>query len=936
MEEIIIILNGSEIRVKEKFLTWPLVRFLREELYLTGTKQGCDSEGTCGLCKVIINGKAKISCKAIMANLSGANIETIENLAVNGNLPHPLLQTVIQDGIFQCGFCAPGAILSAKALLDQNLNPTQKEIERAISGVLCRCAGLNRIDQSIVRAAAILRGDEESTWTEEDTANEYMMLEKLTGKLVFTDDLRFPDMYYAKALRANVAHGLVKKVDVTKAEKMEGIVRILTGKDIQGENVFGLIVPDQPVFCDHEVRFVGDTLALVIGETEEQIETALETIEVEIDPLPVIHNISEALKPDAPVLHPRLKDVYPDMPNVLKHFHHSKGDIKKGFAEADLIYEQSYKVPFVEHAYMETETSVGKLEEDGTVKIFVGSQGPTDDRSQIAKVLGVNEEKVQIAHMYMGGGFGGKEDISGQIHAALATTAIGKPVKVHWDRKESLLVSYKRHAADLYYKVGATKDGRITAAEITAYGDTGAYALSGEAVLFRMMAFACGPYEVPHVEVNTYAVHTNNIPCGAFRGYGSPQVTFAAETHFEHMIHELGLDPMEARLKNALDFGKATITGDVLTKEVGAGMVECLSALKTELLRTEMPQIDANEKLGVGIACAYKNVGLGSNIPDQAGAVVALEKDGKFLVRHGAADMGQGSNQVMAVLVSKVLGVPVSDIRVHTGDTRLDPHGGMTTASRATFISGNAVLIAAEGFKKILWQAAADEFDASIDDLTIRDGKFVDIKSGQEYISLTRLAEHEEQFHFESSYKAPKTQQPSEHSESYPEVPDAPLHFAYDFGAQAAVVAVNEDKGTTRVLKIIAAHDSGTPLIYKNVIGQLEGAAIQGMGYALSESFDFKNSIPKSLRLKDLGLPRFRDLPEIVAIPITDPHPKGPFGAKGMGELAITPTAPAIVNAIHDAVGVWMRELPVTKERLLEAIRKKREMEEKQDGSAEG
>ena len=929
MEEITITINGNDVRVKERFFTWPLVRFIREKLHLTGTKQGCDNEGACGLCKVIINGKARISCTAIMADLSGANIETIENLVVNGGSPHPLLQTVIQDGIFQCGFCAPGAILSAKALLDQNLNPTQKEIERAISGVICRCAGLNRMDKSIARAAAILRGEEQSTWTEEDTANEYMMLEKLTGKLVFTDDLRFPDMYYAKALRANVAHGVVKKINIAKAEKMEGIVRILTGVDIPGENVFGLITPDQQVFCDKEVRYVGDTLALVIGEEEEQVEAALQAIEVEIDPLPVIHNMTEALKPSAPVLHPRMKGVYPDMPNVLKHFHISKGDIKKGFAEADLIYEQSYKVPFVEHAYMETETSIGKLEEDGTVKIYVGSQGPTDDRSQVAKVLGIDEEKVQIAHMYMGGGFGGKEDVSGQIHAALAALVTGKPVKVHWDRKESLLVSYKRHAADLYYKVGVTKDGRFTAAEINAYGDTGAYASSGEAVLFRMMAFACGPYEVPNVEVNSYAVYTNNNPCGAFRGYGSPQVTFAAETHFQHMIHELGLDPIETRLKNALDFGKATITGDILTKEVGAGMVECLTALKTELSRTEMPQVEANEKLGMGIGCAYKNVGLGANIPDQAGAVVELEKDGKLLVRHGAADMGQGSNQVMAVITSRVFGVPIADIRVHTGDTRHDPHGGMTTASRATFISGNAVLIAAEGLKKLLWQAVADEFDISIDDLTIRHGKFVDIKSGQEYISLIKLAEHEERFRFESNYHAPKTQPPPEYNESYPEVPDAPLHFAYDFGAQAAIVAVNEEKGTVRVLKIIAAHDSGTPLIYKNVIGQLEGAAIQGMGYALSESFDFENSIPKSLKFKDLGVPRFRDLPEIVAIPITDPHLKGPFGAKGMGELAITPTAPAIVNAIHNAVGVWMRELPVTKERLLEAIRKKREMEEK-------
>jgi len=671
----------------------------------------------------------------------------------------------------------------------------------------------------------------------------------------------------------------------------------------------------------------GDPLALVVGESEEQVDAALEKITAEIEPLPVITNTAEALKPDAPVLHPYLKEIYPDMPNVLKHFHSSKGDIKKGFQEADLIYEQSYKVPFVEHAYMETETSIGIVEEDGIVKVLVGSQGPTDDRKQLAKVLGMDEEQIQIAHMYMGGGFGGKEDIAGQIHAALAALATGKPVKVHWGRTESLIASYKRHAADLHYKVGLTKEGRITGAEVTAYGDTGAYASSGEAVLFRMMAFACGPYEVPHAEVNTYAVHTNNNPCGAFRGYGSPQVTFAAETHLEHMICDLGLDPIETRLKNALDFGKSTITGDVLTEDVGAGMVECLTALKEALAKTDIPAAGKDEKIGIGIACAYKNVGLGANIPDQAGAVVQLEPDGKFLVRHGAADMGQGSNQVMSVITSKVLGIPTRDIRVHTGDTRLDPHGGMTTASRATFVSGNAVLLAARGLRKRLWDYVANAFHVNPDDLCIRNGKFVNTNNEREYIELKALAIKGEEFIFESSYDAPKTQPPKEYNDSNPEIPEAPLHFAYDFGAQAAIVAVNEETGKVRVLKMIVAHDSGTPIIYKNVIGQLEGAAIQGMGYALSESFEYDEGVPRSLKFNDLGVPRFRNLPEIDAIPITTPHPKGPLGAKGMGELAITPTAPAIINAIHNAVGVWIRELPASKDKVLEAIRKKHEME---------
>ena len=868
-----------------------------------------------------------------MSSLDGAIIETIESLAVEDSTPHPLLQTVIQDGIFQCGYCAPAAILSAKALLDENLNPTDEEIERAISGVLCRCAGLNRFNKAIKRTAAILRGEEASTWTAEDTANEHMALEKLTGKLLYTNDLSFKDMLYAQALRARMPHGRLKKVDVSRAETMPGIVKVLTSKDIPGENIFGLIDSDQQVFCDDVVRYGGDTLALVIGETEEQVQAALRSIEVEIEPLPVLDTIEKALAKDAPVLHPRLKQRYPDMPNVLKHFHIHKGDPQKGFAESDLIYEQTYHVPFVEHAYMEPETSIATLEEDGTIKIYVGSQGPTDDRVQVARVMGVDEEKVQIAHMYMGGGFGGKEDIAGQIHAALGAFHTGRPVKVHWSREESILVSHKRHAAELHYKMGMRKDGKLMAAEVNIYGDTGAYASAGEAVLFRMMAFACGPYEVPHADVNTYAVHTNNNPCGAFRGYGSPQVTFAAEVHIQHMLNELGLDPIETRLQNALDIGKVTITGDVLTEEVGAGMVQCLRAVKDELAKTSLPGVGEDESLGIGIACGYKNVGLGMNIPDRAGGQVSLEPDGKFLVRHGGTDMGQGSKEVVALITARILGVPVGDIRVHTGDTRYDPHGGMTTASRATFVTGNAVKLAAEGFRKVLWNVVAEKVNQPIDRLSIKDGSFVNNATGEAYISLAELASIEPVLTYKAEYDAPTTQPPAEYVESYPKTPDAPLHFAYDFGAQAVILAVNEKTGEVKVHKVIAAHDCGVPLIYKNVIGQIEGAAVQGLGYALSETFEIEGGVPKSLRLRDLGLLRFRDIPKIVPIPITDPHPKGPFGAKGMGELGLTPTAPAVVNAINNALGISVRAIPATKARILAAIAEKRDEKENHEPS---
>ncbi len=918
--------NGVKHKVDPIHADWTLLRYLREVLRLTGTKQGCDNEGTCGLCRVVVNGKARNSCTVKVSALNNAVVETIESLSEYKEKPHPLLQTLVQDGIFQCGFCAPGAIMTAKALIDQKPNPDEKEVRQVLSGVLCRCAGLNRMDQSVLRAAAILRGEAESSWKEEDTADEYMMLDKLTGRLKYTDDLSFPGMLYGSALRANVPHARVRGIDVSEAEAMPGIVRVLTSKDIPGENVYGVIVADQPVFCDetHDVLYVGDALALVVGETPEQVREALSKIKVELEPLPVVSSVEEALSPSAPVLHKRLAEQYPGMPNVLVHFHTSKGDIERGFAEADIVLEDDYEVPFVEHAYMEPEVSIAMPEDDGIV-VYAGSQGPTDDRRQIAVVLGLSEEKVRIAHMYMGGGFGGKEDVSTQIHAALAAYLTGRPVKVKWSRSESLWVSYKRHAAKLHYKMGAKKDGTLVAADIRIYGDTGAYASAGEAVLFRMSAFACGPYVVPHANVHTYAVHTNNPPCGAFRGYGSPQVAFAAELHLQKIIDALGLDSFEVRLKNGLDLGKATITGDVLTEEVGAGLIACLQAAKQKLEQMPLPELLPGEKLGIGIAAAYKNVGLGSNIPDRSGARVSLEKDGTFLVRHGATDMGQGSNQMVATVAARVLGVPLRMIRVHTGDTREDPEGGMTTASRATFLSGNATLKASEGLRSLIWETVSSEFNVPGNELEIREGAFVRRSTGEKLISLVELAQGDVDYSFEYFYDAPKTQPPPAHSEAYPQKPAAPLHFAYDFGVQVAMVGVNPQTGDIRVIKLIAAHDVGAPLIYRNVVGQIEGAVIQGLGYALTEQFIVKDGIPQTIRMKDLGLLRLRDVPQIIPIVVEDYHPKGPFGAKGMGELAISPTAPAVVNAIHDAVGVWVNSLPVTREKLLAALQTEKE-----------
>ena len=918
-----LIVNGNPITVRSECRNWSLLRYLREELGLTGVKQSCDSEGACGTCNVIINGCSKRACLTKLATLDQARIETIESLQVDvGQIPHPIVQTVVQDGIFQCGYCAPGAILSAKALLDENPQPADKEIEKALSTVICRCAALNRMDRSVRRAGAILLGEENSTWTTEDTNREERVLNRLTGKMKFTADLSLPGMVYGKVVRAGVPHALVKKVDGSRAEAVPGVLAVLIAKDIPGTNTMGTITPDQPVFCDENnpVRYVGDALALVVGETMEAAEAGAVAVDYELEPLPVVTDTEQAIAAGAPVLQDHLRSIRPEMPNVLGHYTTYKGDIEAGFREADVIVEGVYETPFVEHAYMEIECSLAVPEADGSVTVYCGSQGPVEDQHQVAAALGLKEEQVRIAHMFMGGGFGGKEDIAGQIHAGLGALRTGRPVKVPWSRAESLMVSTKRHAVKMYYKTGAKRDGRVVAAEARILGDTGPYASVGEAVLFRTSVFACGPYVVPHVKVDAYAVHTNNAISGAFRGYGSPQVAFASELQMDKLADALGIDPLELRLKNALDLGDATITGDVLTRDVGVGIKACLLAVRQALAALPMPEAGEDEKIGIGIAAAYKNVGFGTNLPDSAGAHVSLEPDGFFLVRHGATDMGQGVNELVAEIAGRVLDVPVRMVRVHTADTKYDPPGGMTTASRQTFVTGNAVLQASQELRGQLWDAVADEFGVASQDLILREGVFTHRQSGRAYMSLKELAQGTQRFECKVQYDAPRTKAAEKHIAAYPTFSEAPLHFAYDFGAQAAIVAVNVKSGAVRVIKIIAAHDLGKAILRRNVIGQIEGGVIQGVGYALGESYRLEGGIPKTIKFKDLRLLRFRDLPEIEPLIIEDPHPKGPFGAKGVGELTITPTAPAIVNAIHNAAGVWIHDLPATPEKVLAAL----------------
>jgi CO/xanthine dehydrogenase Mo-binding subunit len=553
----------------------------------------------------------------------------------------------------------------------------------------------------------------------------------------------------------------------------------------------------------------------------------------------------------------------------------------------------------------------------------VGSQSSVHDQEDIAAALGKALDDVRVIHMPMGGGFGGKEDITVQIIAALGTLRTGRPVKFVWTRPESLLASGKRHAEWLHYRTGATKDGQLVAAEVTITGDAGAYASATDAVLFRSASFACGPYVVPHVDVDVYGAFTNNPPSSAFRGFGNPQVTFASEIQMDRLAEALGMDAVEFRLKNTLDAGDVTITGHILQHSVGARPV--LEAVRDALARTDVPSLEG-KAIGVGFAASYKNVGLGMGMRDAGGAHLMLQPDGTILVRHGAMDMGQGADTVMAQIAAQGLGVPYDRIRVRAGDTAQDPPGGMTTASRQTFVTGNAVYRAAQVLRRDLCAAAAQArgVDIEEEEVELEAGVFR-VAEGEELMTLADLAaesaERGQRLESAHEYVAPRTYMVPEHVDPTPDVDpeQTRLHFAYSFGAQAAVVAVDQETNEIEVLKVISASDVGEPINPQGVIGQIEGGVLMGLGYGLSEGFYLEKGRPITDRYAKLGVPRITRTPEMEAIMVADPHPEGPYGAKGMGELPLSPTAPAIANAVYNAVGARVCSLPITPDKIAEA-----------------
>ncbi|MFN8443957.1 MAG: molybdopterin cofactor-binding domain-containing protein [Caldilineaceae bacterium] len=873
-----------------------LMDVIRDQLRLTGTKDGCGT-GHCGSCMVIRDGKAERSCLVQMKKCDGAEVTTIEGIAAPDGTLHPIQQAYIDQGATQCGFCTPGFIISTKVLLDKHPNPTLDEIYDGHQFNICRCTGHNAIVRAIQQAA----GQEVPNLPLVKQAMHAISqplprpdaVAKVTGKGIYADDLYVEGMLYARALRSKHPHANLLRVDTSKAKALPGVVVVLTADDIPGRKDCGVHEVDWPVLCYDKVRYMGDAIALVAAESEEIAEEALKLIEVDYEPLPVLSDPKQAAQPGAVLLHP-----HHEGGNFKAIYNLENGDIAAGFAASDVVIEREYRTQFVEHGFIEPEAGLAVPGPDGRITVYCGGQIPFGDRAQIAATLDVPESQIRVVNCLIGGAFGGKEDVSVQIHVALLAQKSKRPVKMVFSRKESLTFHPKRHATQIKMKTGATKDGKLMAHEVEIYGDGGAYASLSNHVMLRATTHAAGPNSVPNAKVTTYAMYTNNVPCGAFRGFGVTQSGFAMESQMDELAKELGMDPIEFRRKNILSVGKKTLAGHELTESCGLPIA--LEKVAEEMKKHSFVAVEGDKRRAWGVACAYKNTGFGSGAYDAAGAEVELFANGRASVRAGAAEIGQGLVGVLAQIVSEELGVPYPQVDVLVADTDLTLDCAATTASRQTYVTGNAARYAAIEVRKLLSQTAAEMLDAAPETLRFEGGYVHNHANKVPLTDVVKQARREGRVP-KMSYQYVAPMAPKYH------------HFAFGFGAQAALVEVDIKTGETKVIKVIAANDVGRVMNPLALQGQVEGSISMGMGMALQENFVLKEGVVVTDTLKKVNLPTIEQTPEVISFFVEEQTKDGPYGAKGVGELASIPTTPAIINAIYNATGVRCYSLPCDK-----------------------
>ncbi|RXS85782.1 xanthine dehydrogenase subunit D [Geobacillus sp. PK12] len=741
-------------------------------------------------------------------------------------------------------------------------------------------------------------------------------VDKVTGKLKFLTDLSFPNMLHGKILRSAYPHAKIISISTKKAEELPGVRAVITSKDVPGLNRFGLIFPDQPVLCDERVRYVGDAVAAVAAETEEIAEKALQLIEVEYEPLPVIDDPEQALLPSAPRLHPD--------GNILHQASYQKGNVEEAFQTCDVIVEETYELPRQMHAYMETEGGVIVPEKDGRITVYVGTQHGYKDRFQLARILNVPESKIRVVSSPIGGSFGGKDELNIQPYGALLAIKTGCPVKIHQSRRESVRSGLKRHPMKITMKTGASRNGKILAHQVRIIADTGAYATLGPAVLDFAVEHATGPYIIPNVHVEGLSVYTNNGVAGEFRGFGGNQVTFALEGQIDRLAVKLGICPMELRKRNLRKADDLGPVGQEIAPTDGAAQV--LKAISQSPLLNKKESIEWGEgtdrwkKTGIGVAIAMHGGGLGYGRLDPAGGRLSLNEDGKIEIAFGFEEFGQGLLSVIEQLVIKEIGCSANDIKITIGDTDRVPRSGSSTASRGTSMVWHALQRMKDPFKKRLLEKASQCTGVPATQLYLGPIGIWSCGLNSEPLITYQQIAHEtkdDPIQIETEFHFPTTPY---------SIPGG--HYLYSFAACAVKVEVDELTGIVRVKNLEQAVAAG-PVIYPTgYLGQIEGGSVMALGYTLLEEAIMEKGKYVTENFDSYLIPTINDIPHSMDITAIEELYEGdPYGPRGVGEIGTVAVAPAIAKAIYDAIGLWVTKLPVSREEIVKAVNQ-REMRE--------